>query len=128
MRGTFLTAAFVTAAALFLLPGLANAHHGWAAFDPDSTVTLHGTVTDFHFTNPHCVVEFDVKDEKGQTQKWQGELTSLNRLARKGWTATSMEAGDDITVSGYPARNGVLVLRISKIAVKGRELVVDMGN
>jgi hypothetical protein len=128
MRNTLLTAWLVTAATLFLLPGLASAHHGWAAFDPDSTVTLQGTVTDFHFTNPHCVVEFDVKDEKGQNQKWQGELTSLNRLARKGWTAITMEAGDDITVSGYRARNGVLVIRISKIAVKGRDLIVDMGN
>ena len=128
MRNTLLTALLVTAATLFLLPGLASAHHGWAAFDPDSTVTLQGTVTDFHFTNPHCVVEFDVKDEKGQNQKWQGELTSLNRLARKGWTAITMEAGDDITVSGYRARNGVLVIRISKIAVKGRDLIVDMAN
>jgi len=128
MRNTFLIAVLIAAAGLFLLPGSASAHHGWAAFDPDSTVTLHGTVTDFHFTNPHCVVEFDVKDDKGQNQKWQGELTSLNRLARKGWSATSMEAGDDITVSGYPTRNGVLVIRISKIAVKGRELIVDMGN
>jgi len=128
MRNTFLTAVLITAAGLFLLPGSASAHHGWAAFGADSTVTLHGTVTDFHFTNPHCVVEFDVKDDKGQNQKWQGELTSLNRLARKGWSATSMEAGDDITVSGYPTRNGVLVIRISKIAVKGRELIVDMGN
>ena len=128
MRNTLLTALFVTAATLFLLPPFASGHHGWAAFDPDSTVTLQGTVTDFHFTNPHCVVEFEVTDEKGQHQKWQGELTSLNRLARKGWTATTMEAGDDITVSGYRARNGVPVMRITKIAVKGQELKVDMGN
>lgn len=128
MRNTFLTASFVTAATLFLFPGLASGHHGWASFDPDLTVTLQGTVTDFHFTNPHCVVEFDVKDEKGQHQKWQGELTSLNRLARKGWTATTMESGDEIKVSGYRARNGVPVIRITKIAVKGQELKVDMGN
>jgi hypothetical protein len=127
MRNTRLTALFVTAA-LFLFPGLASGHHGWAAFDPDLTVTLQGTVTDFHFTNPHCVVEFDVKDENGQKQKWQGELTSLNRLARKGWTATTMESGDEIKVTGYRARNGVPVIRITKIAIKGQELKVDMGN
>src|SRR4051812_34248219 len=49
--------------ALFLAAGaVALAHHGLEAFDQTSKVTLKGTVTAFHFVNPHSVVEFDVKD------------------------------------------------------------------
>ena len=116
-------------AGFFWIPSSAGAHHGWAAFDSKSTVTFQGTVTDFHFVNPHSVVEFDVKDDKGQVQKWQGELTSASRLATKGWTATSLEAGDEITISGYRAQSGARVIRITKIlSAKGTELKLDSGN
>ena len=48
---------------LFLAAGvLVAAHHGLAAFDQTTKVTLTGTVTAFRFVNPHVVVEFDVKD------------------------------------------------------------------
>jgi hypothetical protein len=117
------------AASLVWMPGLATAHHGWAAFDSKSTVTFKGTVTEFHFVNPHSVVEFDVKDDKGQVQKWQGELTSASRLATKGWTATSLEVGDELTITGYRAQSGVRVIRITKIlSSKGTELKIESGN
>ena len=91
---------------LLLMPGTAGAHHGYAAFDTSAEVTLKGTVTDFHFTNPHCVIEIDVKDEKGQVQNWKAELTSANHLAPKGWTESSVQAGDELAITGYRAKNG----------------------
>ena len=45
------------------------------------------------------MIEFTVKNDKGQTEKWQGEMTSLTRLATKGWTPTTLEPGDKITIS-----------------------------
>ena len=119
---------FPLAAALLLLPGMADAHHGWMQFDEGAEVTVQGTVTDFHFVNPHSVVDFDVKDDQGQVQSWQGELTSATRLATKGWTATSVEAGDEVTITGYRAQSGVRTLRISKIISNGTELKIEVGN
>jgi hypothetical protein len=114
---------------LIAVAGLASAHHGWAAFDSKSTVTFQSTVTEFRFLNPHSVVEFDVKDDKGQVQKWQGELTSASRLSAKGWTATTLEPGNEITISGYRAQSGVRVLRITKIlSSNGTEIKIDSGN
>ena len=49
-------------------------------------VTLKGTVTDFRFMNPHSLVFFDLKNDKGEVEHWQGELTAPNKLARAGWT------------------------------------------
>jgi uncharacterized protein DUF6152 len=113
---------------LIAVAGLANAHHGWAAFDSKSTVTFQSTVTEFRFLNPHSVVEFDVKDDHGQVQKWQGELTSASRLSAKGWTATTLEPGNEVTISGYRA-HGVRVLRITKIlSSNGTEIKIDSGN
>ena len=97
---------------LFLL-GIAaalQAHHGFTAFDTKNVVTVQGAVTDFHFVNPHSVVEFDVKRAEGKVESWKVELSSAGRLASKGLTAASLEAGDTVTVSGYRAKNGAMSL------------------
>jgi hypothetical protein len=109
---------------LFLAAGvLVAAHHGLAAFDQTTTVTLTGTVTAFRFVNPHVVVEFDVKDDKGGVQGWQAELTTPNRL--KGWTATSLEPGVMVTVTGYRAKSGAPSLWVTGLkASNGLELKV----
>ena len=91
----------------------AMAHHGLTAFDQTTKVTLKGTVTEFHFVNPHSVVEFEVKDESGQVQKWQAEMTSPGNL--KGWTATSLEAGVVVTITGYRAKSGALFLWVTEL-------------
>ena len=114
---------------LLLMPGTAGAHHGYANFDTSAEVTLKGTVTDFHFTNPHCVIELDVKIEKGQVENWKAELTSANHLAPKGWTESSVQAGDELAITGYRAKNGALSLWVNKIRLaNGQELKVDTSN
>jgi Family of unknown function (DUF6152) len=116
-----------TAAFLFLSAVLAVAHHGLAVFDRTSPVSLEGTVTEFHFTNPHCIVDFEVKDANGQVQKWQGELTSPLHL--KGWTATSLEPGNQVKVTGYRAKSGALYVWItSLISSNGRQLKTNGEN
>jgi hypothetical protein len=114
---------------LLLVPGTAGAHHGYANFETSAEVTLKGTVTDFHFTNPHCVIEIDVKNEKGEVENWKAELTSANHLAPKGWTESSVQAGDELAITGYRAKNGALSLWVNKIRLaNGRELKVDTSN
>ena len=116
-------------ALLVLLAGaaLAVGHHGLAAFDTTTTINVKGTVTEFHFVNPHCVVEFDVTDDKGKIQKWQGEMTSPAHL--KGWTATSLEPGNVVTVSGYRAKSGAYYMWITKLSSSnGTELKSFSGD
>jgi len=92
---------------------LALAHHGLAAFDTTKTVDENGTVIDFHFVNPHCIVEFESKDDKGVVHKWQGEMGSPAHL--KGWTATSLEKGNTVAVTGYRAKNGTYYMWITSL-------------
>lgn len=106
---------------------LAVAHHGLAAFDQTTTITVKGTVTEFHFVNPHCVVEFEVKGDKGKIEKWQGEMTSPAHL--KGWTANSLEEGNVVMVSGYRAKSGAFYMWIIKLSSSnGVELKSFTGN
>jgi hypothetical protein len=108
---------------VFLLAtsAVAVAHHGLAAFDQTNKITLNGTITAFRFTNPHSIVEFDVRDDNGNVRGWQAELTSAVRL--KGWTATSLEPGVIVTVTGYRAKSGAPYLWVTTLtASNGVEL------
>jgi hypothetical protein len=93
---------------------LAMAHHGLEAFDQTKKLTLKGTVTAFHFVNPHSVVEFDVKDDNGHVQGWKAEMTNPAHL--KGWTATSLEPGNGVTITGYRAKSGAAYLWVTTLS------------
>jgi hypothetical protein len=130
MKRTLLSS-LAFAAALLLTPDSARAHHGWAAFssEPASEITLKGIVKEFHFVNPHSVVELEVKDEKGQVQVWEGELTSNTNLAPRGWNAASIGYKEQITITGFPAKNGSRAMRVTKIILSnGKELKAGFGN
>ena len=105
------------------------AHHGNAAYDTTKTVTIKGTITDFEFINPHVMVFFEVRDEKGGLEKWQGELTSPNHLLRTGWTKETLKPGDQIRFSGLRAKSGATTLWITKVvAANGHEIALSPAD
>jgi Family of unknown function (DUF6152) len=91
------------------------AHHGAAEFSTKDKITLKGVVTEFAFTNPHVQVYFDVRNEKGETERWLGDLPAPNTLIRAGWNKRTLKPGDSVTVSGYPAHRGVHAIWIGKL-------------
>ena len=122
-------ASFALLIGLVTLASVAFAHHGTANYDTAKMVTVKGAVTDFQFINPHVIIAMDGKDETGKTQKWQGELTSPNRLSRAGWTKSSVKPGDTITISGYPSKSGSPEIWIQKVMLaSGEELSTGGGN
>jgi hypothetical protein len=113
---------------LFILSARAFAHHGAAAYDMSKSVTVAGMITDFQFVNPHVLISMDVKDPSGKVEKWQGELTSPNHLARAGWTKSTLKPGDQITLTGGPAKSGSPTLWIRKITKDGQEVSLGGGG
>lgn len=120
--------------AAFLVAGIsllaasypALAHHGRASYDATRVFTIMGTVSDFQFSNPHAELFLDVKDDKGNIEKWIGEGTSPNMLIREGWNRRTIKPGDQITATGHPARNGGNTMRIEKIVLpSGKELTFE---
>ncbi len=122
------TKLFPVAAGLLLISFSLLAHHGQAGYNTTETVALSGSLAEFQFVNPHSIVNLNVKDDKGETQAWQGELTSPNHLIRAGWTATTLKPGDRVTMSGYRAKSGANSMWITKISVNGEELKMGAGN
>jgi len=105
----------IAATAFLVLSVSAFAHHGGAAYDMSNPLTVKGTVTEFQFINPHSLVFFDVKNDKGEVEHWQGELTAPNKLARAGWTKRSLNPGDKITITGAVGKNNAHALTIRKL-------------
>jgi hypothetical protein len=101
--------------AILIASGPTFAHHGTAAYDTSKVVTIKGTMTDFRFINPHVQLYFEVKNDKGETEKWQAELTAPNKLSRAGWDKHTLKPGDSITASGYVAKDDAHTMWINKL-------------
>jgi len=127
MRKTLISS-LLSIGVLVILSGPAFAHHGSAAYDMSKTVTVTGTVTDFQFVNPHVLITMDVKDPSGKVEKWEGELTSPNHLARAGWTKSTLKPGDQVTFIGGPAKSGSPTMWIRKIMKDGQEVSLGGGG
>ena|SRR5882672_5668984 len=94
------------ASLLVIAPGAMLAHHGTAAYDLQKSTTLKGTVTSLDWSNPHCLLHFDAKNDAGKVQHWTVELYHPLWLARAGWKPTSLKPGDPITITFHAAKNG----------------------
>jgi hypothetical protein len=105
MKRIFLPTLF--AAALFVVvAGPAFAHHSFSAFDMANQKTITGTVNKVDWTNPHIWIWIDVTNDKGGSDTYGFEGMSPNFLARRGWSRTTLKAGDKLTVSYRPMKDG----------------------
>jgi hypothetical protein len=93
---------------LTLTVNAAGAHHSFAMFDRQRTLTMSGTVREFQWTNPHVWIQVIVQDTDGLEHEWSIESGARNMMARQGWTRQTLEAGDRIGLVIRPAVDGSL--------------------
>jgi Family of unknown function (DUF6152) len=99
------------------------AHHGNAAFELDKVETLQATITQFAWGNPHSIIFFDAKNDKGEVQHWSCESVQPALLHRAGWTRESLKPGDKVTIQLHPGKSGNPVGYLVKVILAdGQEL------
>src|SRR5689334_15988610 len=103
---------------VFLVTGFAAigtpsfAHHGGAAFDMSAPVVLkNAVITEFVWINPHPLIKADYKDAQGKIQKWTMELGGIVGAQLVGWTRTTIQPGDVVTLYVWQAKTRALVGR-----------------
>jgi hypothetical protein len=102
------------------------AHHSTAAYETKTITLKNATVTRLVWANPHCVLWFEVKDERGRAAAWGIETGSPSALTRVGWHRTVLKPGDALAaVEIYPARNGARVGRLAKAVLPGGRELLD---
>jgi Family of unknown function (DUF6152) len=96
----------------------AQAHHSFAVYDTAKTLTLKGSVKDFQWSNPHCVIWVMIQPAGGgEAQEWSIETTSPGVLTRSGWTRTAVKPGDRVSVEFNPLRDGFHGGRLQSITL-----------
>ena len=105
MRPSALLSVLALASLVTAAPTIA-AHHSFSAFDMTNQRTITGAVKQVDWTNPHIWIWVDVANDRGGTDTYAFEGMSPNFLARRGWTRTTLRAGDKITISYRPMKDG----------------------
>ena len=114
-------------AVLFVLaPVWALAHHAFASeFDGNKPVLLKGTITKMEWVNPHAWIYIAVKKPDGTVENWMVEGGTPNTLVRRGLRKTDVQAGTEIQVDGYRAKDGSFRANGKNITLPdGRQLFV----
>jgi len=83
-----------------------SAHHSFAMFDKEKSVTIKGSVSKFEWTNPHAFVIVEAFNDKNEPVQYTLECSSPNLMSHKGWKVNTMKAGDSVTVIFHPLRDG----------------------
>lgn len=104
------------------------AHHGTASLNTDKEIVIKdATVAKVLWANPHCVVSFDTKDEKGNVVHWAGELGNPSSMNQVGFTRNSVKPGDVVTVYLFQAKTGNPAGRINKVVLADGTTIPDMN-
>jgi hypothetical protein len=80
-------------------------------------IELKGTITKIVWNNPHVLMYLNVTNDAGKTAKWQLELASPNGLMSQGWKVDSLKPGEQVSVSGFRARDGSNMANIRKVTL-----------
>jgi len=109
----------MTVGSAVALSGLsAAAHHSVAAeFDTSLQGEFEGEITRVWFTNPHIRYRLTVTNDDGTTEDWELQAGNVTTLARRNWTADSIQVGDRLTVTGDLGRAGARKVRIGRITL-----------
>jgi hypothetical protein len=86
--------------------GPAAAHHSFALFDMNKTVSLEGRVKAFEWSNPHTWITLEVPNQQNATDEWLIELPSAGSLARDGWNKNYIKAGERLILRINPLKDG----------------------
>ena len=121
---TKLVAFFAIVGCLLAVSSPLSAHHGSAAYENSKEVVLkNATVTKVNWGNPHTLVLFDVKDDKGNVVHWATEASNPSDMVNLGWSKQSFKPGDEVTVTFTPVRNGQPIGRVEQVVLADGQIL-----
>jgi hypothetical protein len=101
----------------------ASAHHSFSAvYDMSEAIKVTGTIAEVRLTNPHAWFFLDVPGDNGAVVRWSFEAGTPSGMIRNGYSPNVIKKGDEVTISGFRARDN------SKNAGMLRELVTADGT
>ena len=129
MKRTTVESCLAAALALLAFPAAIYGHHGIGAqFDLSTSIELQGELERVIWRNPHVRLTVRVADDAGGEELWEVEAQSVSMLRQRDITEVLLEAGDEITLVGNPARGGVTEIYVTNVLLPdGREVLFSQG-
>ena len=123
----------VALGACLMASGSLQAHHSLAGvYDIRGEGKVSGVLAKVAFTNPHGAMTLTVKNADGTTTDWVLTTGSANTLANLGFGTggpNTVKAGDPVTITYFPARNGKPLGFIRSIVLADqREIAISTGS
>jgi hypothetical protein len=112
-------------ALVLLLPFSGSAHHSFAEFDTETTITLKGVVTEVWFNNPHIRYYVTVAGEDGSEVVWDVHGGAPNRLIRTGWNEKTIKVGDEVTLIGNPMHDRTSRMNLRQVVLADGTVLRD---
>jgi hypothetical protein len=107
----------------WLLASAAWGHHSLSAvYNIRAQGEVTGVIKSIEFINPHGVMTLEVPNGDGTMTEWELTTGSANTLASLGFSGegpNTVIAGDVVTISYFPARNGKPLGFIRSITLDG---------
>jgi hypothetical protein len=97
-------------------------------FDFQKEQVLTGTVEKYDWTNPHTFIWLQVPSgANGAMERWGLEGMSPNYLGRRGWSKTTLNPGDKITVTIHPLKDGAKGGTYLKVTLTNGKEMLNFG-
>ena len=109
--------------AFFTAP-IASAHHSFSIYDIDNKIERTGVLTKYRIVSPHIMMEVEVLRPDGETETWEIETMQPQRWDREGKDREWVAVGDDVTIFGWPRRDGKDVMALSAIVGKKGKMTI----
>jgi Family of unknown function (DUF6152) len=104
------------------------AHHGDAAYNPVAKEMKGCVITSYSWMNPHSLIKFDYKNDKGVVEHWTMEIGSPPSMMLLGWSRTTLKPGDVITAYVLQSRTGLFVGRTNKVILADGTVLGDRDD
>ena len=90
----------------FSIAAPALAHHSFAMFDPEKTITQTGVLKELEWTNPHVWLHMMAPDATGKQVEWSFEMQAVAQAMSGGWRPDIVKPGDKVIIEFHPLRDG----------------------
>ena len=108
------------------------AHHSTAGvYDPAKEVKVTGVLAKLQFVNPHGSITVTVTNDDGTTTDWTFTTGSATQLAQRGISTVgpnALKIGEEVTVTGMPARNGSPLGGFKTLTRANGEVLTNRGG
>jgi hypothetical protein len=97
------------------------------AFYVNQIITVTGVVKEFRWSNPHTWLYVTTSNDAGEKLEWACEGRAPGVLVRAGWSRSSVQPGETVTIYMSPAKDGSRTGLIARVVKSDGTILANSG-